>query len=136
MKYEFLKHWRVVRYLIKQQYNISQEELELLLFLYSEGRFTKDDFEWYTAIVPWNPKRFKKLKDEGWIKSWGSNYKKRRAVYCLTHKAKLMCARVYRLLLEEEAFPMSERNPVSSPKRYMEWRYKRAMEDINKKGQL
>ena len=113
MKYEFLKHWRVVRYLIKQQYNISQEELELLLFLYSEGRFTKDDFEWYSAIVPWNPKRFKKLKDEGWIKSWGSNYKKRRAVYCLTHKAKLMCSRVYRLLLEEEAFPMSERNPIS-----------------------
>lgn len=134
MKHEFLKHWRVVRYFIKQQYSMSQEELELLLFLDSEGRFTKDDFEWYSAIIPWNPKRFKKLIGEGWVKKWGSNYKHRRAVYELTHKGKLLVRRVYRLLLEEEKFPDSSRNKINKPKKYMEWRYKKAMMDINKKG--
>ena len=64
MKHDFLKHWRVVRYLIKKQYGLSQQDLELLLFLYSEGRFTKDDFDWYSTIVSWDIRRFIKLKKE------------------------------------------------------------------------
>ena len=117
MKHDFLKHWRVVRYLIKKQYGLSQQDLELLLFLYSEGRFTKDDFDWYSTIVSWDIRRFIKLKKEGWVKQW---------------RVKIAMGRVYRLLLEEEKFPESKRNPIYNPKRSSEKKYLNAMKKINR----
>jgi hypothetical protein len=134
MKHDFLKHWRVVRYLIKKQYGLSQQDLELLLFLHSEGRFTNDDFHWYDTIVSWDPKKFVRLKKEGWIKQWRTNSGRSKAIYELTHKGKIAMGRVYRLLLEEERFPESTRNPVSKPKRSSEYRYFNAMKKINRES--
>tara|TARA_R110000796_G_scaffold39772_1_gene98985 strand:- start:544 stop:954 length:411 start_codon:yes stop_codon:yes gene_type:complete len=132
MKHDFLKHWRVVRYLIKKKYDLSQQDLELLLFLYSEGRFTKDDFDWYSTIVSWDVRRFIKLKKEGWVKQWRTNRGNRRAIYELTHKGKTAMARVYRLLLGEEKFPESTRNPIYNPERSSEYKYLNAMKKINR----
>jgi|TARA_R110000744_G_scaffold114561_9_gene214379 hypothetical protein len=132
MKHDFLKHWRVVRYLIKKQYGLSQQDLELLLFLYSEGRFTKDDFDWYSTIVSWDIRRFIKLKKEGWVKQWRVNRGNTRAIYELTHKGKIAMGRVYRLLLGEEKFPESKRNPIYNPKRSSEKKYLNAMKKINR----
>ena len=41
---DYLKYWRVVRYFIKAKYNLSQADLDIILFLYSEKYFSKDDF--------------------------------------------------------------------------------------------
>ena len=45
----YLKYWRVVRYYIKKKYNLTTAELEVLLFLKTEGRFSRDDFDTFTA---------------------------------------------------------------------------------------
>jgi len=132
MKHSFMKHWRVVKYIIKKQYNIGVVDLELIIFLYSEGRFTKDDFEWYKQIVPWDNHRFTRLMKEGWVKQWGTNYKHRRATYELTHRGKTMVARVYRLLLEEERFPDSDATVINKRKTYTNNRYRKAIRDLNK----
>jgi len=132
MKHNFMKNWRVVKYIIKKQYDIGVVDLELLIFLYSEGRFTKDDFEWYKQIVPWDNQRFTRLMKEGWVKKWGQNYKHRRAVYELTHRGKTMVARVYRLLLEEERFPDSTATSINKKKTYTNNRYRKAIRDLNK----
>ena len=62
MKNDFLKYWRVVRYYIKRKYNLTQADLDILLFLYSEGRFTRQVFKAYEGVVNWEPKRFKRLQ--------------------------------------------------------------------------
>jgi len=136
MKHDFMKHWRVVKYIITKEYEIGVADLELLIFLYSEGRFTKDDFTWYSSIMSWDKTRFSDLIKKGWIKQWGKNFKHRRAVYELTHRGKIMVARVYRLLLQEERFPDSDRSQMNRVNSYSNKVYKRVVRDINKKGKL
>jgi DNA-binding MarR family transcriptional regulator len=136
MKHDFLKHWRVVRYLIKKQYGLSQQDLEMLLFLHSEGRFTKQDFAWYETILSWDVERFVRLKKEGWIKQWRSNYGRSVAIYELTHKGKIAMGRVYRLLLEEEKFPESRRSPIYKHPRNSEYKYFNAMKKINREESI
>ena len=66
----------------------------------------------------------------------GKNFKHRRAVYELTHRGKIMVARVYRLLLQEERFPDSDRSQMNRVNSYSNKVYKRVVRDINKKGKL
>ena len=63
----YLKYWRVVRYYIKRKYNLTTAELEVLLFLKTEGRFSRDDFDTFNEVVSWDKKRFEKLRQDGWI---------------------------------------------------------------------
>ena len=39
MNNDYLKYWRVIRYFIKAKYGLSQAELDVILFLKSEGYF-------------------------------------------------------------------------------------------------
>ena len=54
-KSNYLKHWRTVKFYIKAKYELSEAELELILFLYSEGYFTKE-LAMQGALFP-NPAR-------------------------------------------------------------------------------
>ena len=39
MNNDYLKYWRVIRYFIKAKYGLSQAELDVILFLKSEGYY-------------------------------------------------------------------------------------------------
>ena len=41
---DYLKFWRVIRYYMKAKHGLSQVDLDILLFLYSEGYFGQADF--------------------------------------------------------------------------------------------
>ena len=64
---DYLKYWRVIRYYIKNKYGLTQADLDILLFLYSEQYFTKDKFKEFDALVSWNVNRFDTLLRDGWI---------------------------------------------------------------------
>ena len=66
MKSDYLKYWRVVRYFIKVKYGLSTEELDMLLFLYSEQYFDNGKFKEFNNRLGWNRGRFLKLVREGW----------------------------------------------------------------------
>ena len=68
-KYDYLKFWRVVRYWAKQKYGITTADLDMLLFLHSEGLFTRVQCENYGSLMSWDKQRFEKLLRDGWIKS-------------------------------------------------------------------
>lgn len=72
---DYLKYWRVVRYYVKKKYNITQAELEMLLFLRSEKYFSKDNFDEFDELLSWNKNRFEKLRKEGWIDSFRERWK-------------------------------------------------------------
>jgi len=64
---DYLKYWRVVRYFIKAKYGLTQADLDILLFLYSEKYFSKDKFDEFDELISWDEDRFDKLLRDGWL---------------------------------------------------------------------
>ena len=95
---DYLKYWRVVRYYIKTKYKLSTAELETLLFLKTEGRFSRDDFEKFNEVISWNKDRFEKLRREGWIEVFRKRVGRHRALYQLSYKTKRLLSSVYEKL--------------------------------------
>ena len=62
MHNDYLKYWRVIRQYIKIKYNLTQSDLDILLFLKSESYFSKDKFEEFNEILSWDKQRFEKLR--------------------------------------------------------------------------
>ena len=102
----YLKYWRVVRYYIKRKYNLTTAELEVLLFLKTEGRFSRDDFDTFNEVVSWDKKRFEKLRQDGWIIIYRKRVGKHKALYELSYKSKRVISSVY-TKLNGEAIPTS-----------------------------
>jgi len=132
MNNDFLKHWRVVRFYIKKKYNIGQADLDILLFLYSEGRFTRQIFNDYSQIVSWDRKRFKRLVDSGWIITWRKSHGRSFSIYELSHQAKMMISKAYKILLGEEEIPQSiKRNPLlKNNAKYLDKVHRNIIKDI------
>jgi len=109
---DYLKYWRVVRRYVKIKYGLSQEDLELILFLYSERYFTKAKFDEFDELLSWDKKRFGRLVKEGWIDSFRKKIGTKRAVYQLSFKASRVVNMVYKKLNREEEMSM---NPTVNP---------------------
>lgn len=112
--YDFLKHWRVIRYWAQKRHGVSIHRLELLLHLYSERWFTKVYAEQKSMLAgPWNERSFKSLINDGWIVKFREYTAKEKTLYRLSHKAKKMCASVYNKLIMKEKIPVTaRRNPM------------------------
>ena len=103
---DYLKYWRVIRYYFNQRYKLTSGELDMLLFLSSEGYFDKSKFQEFNNLLPWNKDRFEKLRKEGWIdvfrKPSVTTLKDRRVLYSLSYKANHMITSIYKKLSGEE----------------------------------
>ena len=85
---DYMKYWRIVRQWAKVKYKLSQEDLDILFFLYSEQYFDKTKFAEFEQVLPWDKKRFKSLLDREWIHVWRKSGGGNRALYELTIKAR------------------------------------------------
>lgn len=112
MKDDYLKYWRVVKYFVKVKYGLTQGELEMLLFLKSEGYFSKDDFKEFDALMSWSVNRFDKMRRDGWIDVFRRRDGKRKALYQLSYKSKRMIHLVYSRLNGEELATSNSKNPM------------------------
>lgn len=123
-KSDYLKYWRVIRQYIKVKYNLTQADLEMLLFLYTEPYFTKDKFEEFDSIMSWERKRFDRLNQEGWIEGSKTFRVGRRLRYSLSIRAQRMVTEVYNYLegkelpVSRDANPMFKRNVRYTDKVY------------------
>jgi hypothetical protein len=99
---DYLKYYRVIRQFIKIKYEITQADLDMLLFLYSEKYFGRDKFDEYTKLLGWDVVRFFRLQQEGWIVKFRNRVGKRKALYKLTIKSERMIQSIYRKLSGEE----------------------------------
>tara|TARA_R100000654_G_scaffold46541_1_gene72737 strand:- start:475 stop:909 length:435 start_codon:yes stop_codon:yes gene_type:complete len=102
MHNDYLKYWRVIRQYIKIKYNLSQSDLDILLFLKSEDYFSKDKFQEFNEILSWDKQRFEKLRQLGWIEVFRKRVGKHKALYQLSFKAKRMLTSIYKKLNGEE----------------------------------
>jgi hypothetical protein len=101
---DYLKYWRVIRQFIKVKYKVTQSELDVLLFLYSERYFNKDKFKEFDKLLSWDENRFDKMLRDGWIVKFRDyNYAtKERALYEISYKGKSLVASIYKKLSGEE----------------------------------
>jgi len=102
MDKDYLKYWRVIRYFIKSKYGITQEDLDMLLFLKTEDYFDRDKFMEFDELVSWNKNRFEKLRQDGWIEVFRKRLRERKALYQLSYKAQRMLTSIYKKLEGEE----------------------------------
>jgi len=134
-EHNYLKYWRVVRYWALKKYEISQEELEILLYLYDEDLFTRDGFVEFEGLLTWDKSRFDAMQRKGWITVWRPNngYKGKK-VYTLSVQAKRICNTVYKKLLQEEQIPENgQNNPIFRGNSYMDRKYRSIIQKMNRR---
>ena len=109
---DYLKFWRVIRYYMKAKHGLSQADLDIILFLYSEGYFGRADFDKFAELVSWEVDRFKRLWKEGWIEHFRKGTGRTRAIYQLSYKSKNVVLDIYRKLNGEEIPTSLSYNPM------------------------
>ena len=133
MKLDYLKYWRVIRYFVKAKYNLSQADLDILLFLYSEQYFSKDKFNEFDELLSWNVNRFEDLKKNGWIKVFRKYDRKNKSLYCLSFKAKKVINSIYKKLSGEEIPTSQTSNPMFARNvSYTDKVYRNMIKEMNK----
>jgi len=114
MKKDYLKYWRPVRQYVKVKHGLTEAELDVLIFLYSEKYFGHKDFNEYNAILTWDKHRWKKLRRDGWIDMYRDYNRStmERAIYKLSRKANQVVKSVYDMLEGKDIPVGSKTNPM------------------------
>ena len=134
-QHNFLKYHRVVKYYIKRKYDISESELDMILFLYDENIFTKDVFNDFAQSMSWDKNRFSKMVEDGLIKKWRDRKETQNSnIWELTIKAKRICNHMYKKLTQEEYISEDPyRNEIFKGNNYMDKIYKNLIKKMNTK---
>ena len=112
MKNDYLKYWRVIRQYVKVKYEISQSDLDILLFLYSEEYFGEKKYREYAQLVSWDRLRFNNMIKNDWIEVFRQGTTRTKTLYCLSFKSKRMITSIYKKLNGEEIPMTAENNPM------------------------
>ena len=133
-KNDYLKYWKVVKQWAKVKYNLGTADIEMMLFLYSEGLFNQKQFEEYTEIMSWDKNRFHNLMKDKWIVVWRKRKGKESTLYELGFSGKRMCASIYKKLNMEETVSEDRRlNPIFNPNAdYSKKVYRKTIKKMNK----
>lgn len=137
-KRDYLKYWKVIREYFKVKHDLTQSDIDMLMFLYSEKYFNITKFSEYEQLFAWDKERFFKLKKNGWIELFVSKQPGRpamrsKAIYALSFKAKRMVASIYKKLEGEEIPETICNNPMFKKNvRYSDKVYRNMIIQMNK----
>lgn len=98
VEYDFLKYihlvfkWATVNYP-----DLSRRDIEILLYFYAEGVFTKSKFaHYYKPMGLYQSRKLRELINKGYISMWRPRMGKNPRLYELTTKAKKLCNKLHR----------------------------------------
>ena len=130
----FLKYYRLVRKWACKTYGLSDAELELLIFLTHQNRFTRQDFKDGAYIMSWNKQRWDKLRSLGWIEVWRQRNRTtiKYTVYKVSFKCNHLVSRIYRILMGEEDIPITTNNVFYKNETYTDKVFNKAIDDMIK----
>ena len=128
------KYYRLVRKWACKTYNITDADLELLIYLDCKGRFTRKDFIDGVYTMSWDKNRWEKLRRGDWIEVWRHRNRTtiKYSVFKTSFKCSQLISRIYRILLGEEDLPTSERSIFFNNKSYTDKVYNKAIDDMIK----
>ena len=130
-----LKHYRIIRKWACKTNNLTDADLELLIYLDAIDMFTKDDFKKGTYSFSWDNRRWNRLLKQGWIIVWRKRNRttQKYHIYKVSYKCKQLISRMYRIMLGEEDIPTStRRNPLMKKDTYSAKVYSAAFDKVNK----
>ena len=130
-----LKHYRVIRRWACRNNNLTDSDLELLIFFDCLDLLTKQDYMMGTYAYSWDSKRWNNLLKEGWITVWRERNRttQKYNIYKVSFKCKQLINKMYRIMLGEEDIPTSERrNSIMRGKTYSDTVLQKAIENVNK----
>ena len=104
---KLLKHYRIIRKWACKTSDLSDGDLELLIYLEALDMFTKDDFKKGTYSYSWDNRRWNRLLKQGWITVWRKRNRttQKYHIYKVSIKCKQLISRMYRIMLGEEDMP-------------------------------
>ena len=130
-----LKHYRIIRKWACKNNDLTDAELELLIYLDCIDLFTKKDFEAGAYTFSWNNRRWSKLIQNDWIKVWRNRNRttQKYNIYTLSFKGKQLISRMYRIMLGHDDIPISERrNKLIAGSSYTDKVMTTAIYNVNK----
>lgn len=111
-KNDFMKYWKIVRHWLRVKHELNQMDLDMLLFLFSEGYFTLKTFKEYETMFSWNKKRLNSLIERGWIHIWRKKAPGKVQLYEITPHCRAVIQNMYRKLNGECISEDKYRNPM------------------------
>ena len=107
MANDFLKYWRVIRRYCLEKYGLSTEDLDVLLFIKSEGLFNTRRWKEYKKIISWEKHRLERLVADGWIDQHRKHHKTTSSLYRISMKGLRVTMSIYSKLNGEEILNMN-----------------------------
>jgi len=130
-----LKHYRIIRKWAAKNNNITDADLELLIYLDCIDLFTKIDFKMGAYSYSWNNRRWNNLLKNGWIVVWRKRNMttQKYHIYKVSFKSKQLINRIYKIMLGIEDVPTSERrNVIMKGETYTDKVLKVSIDNVNK----
>ena len=131
---KILKYYRLVRKWACKTYELTDSDLELLIYLDCKERFTRKEFIDGTYTYSWDKNRWERLRQQGWIEVWRHRNRTsiKYSIFKTSYKCSQLISRIYRILLGEEDLPTSERSVFYKNKSYTDKVYNKAIDDMIK----
>ena len=130
-----LKHYRIIRKWVCRNNDLTDAEIELLIYLDCIDMFTIDDFKMGSYSFSWNNRRWNKLIQNDWIVVWRKRNRttQKYNIYKVSFKGKQLIRRVYRIMTGEDDIPTSERrNSIMQGKTYMDKVLQTSVYNVNR----
>lgn len=129
-----LKHYRIIRRWACRNNDLTDSDLELLIYFDCMDLFSKQDYKIGTYAYSWDNKRWNRLLKEGWIVVWRNHNHttQKYNIYKVSFKCKQLISRMYRIMLGKEDIPTSSRNSIMKGKTYTDNVMITAIENTNK----
>ena len=130
-----LKHYRIIRKWACKNNDLTDADLELLIYLDCMDLFTKHDFEMGSYSYSWDNRRWNRLIKDDWIKVWRHRNRvtQKYNIYKVSFKGQQLISRMYRIMLGTEDIPTSlHRNKIMKGKTYMDKVLQISIENVNK----
>ena len=100
IEYDFLRYIKIIfRWATDNHPELSRSDVEILLYLYGMGAFSRKQFKDFHDLFAFSRKArsFTRFVKDGWIRLWRPRVSKEEvALYILTTKATYLCSRMHK----------------------------------------
>ena len=130
-----LKHYRIIRKWACKNNNLTDADLEVLIYLDCMDLFSKHDFEEGVYSYSWDNRRWNRLIKNDWVIVWRNRNRttQKYNIYKVSFKGKQLINKIYRIMLGKDDIPISERrNSIIKGNSYMDKVLTKAIYNVNK----
>jgi len=113
------------------KYNLSQADLDVLLYIYSESYFTRKTFFIINKVLKWEDDKLSRMMKDGWIEKFRNSSPGKPARYQISIKGSRLVTDLYNILDGDREISQKARfNPLYSSKQDIDKNYIKMLEEM------